>query len=197
MKGGLTAVVALVMIAAACHSSDAVAPTPSGRPFRSASSNASPARATEPILATWRREQTCEELVRAFAAAGVSRFGPKYIRLMNYRNDPVRVISQYQNLCSGTRPVERTAILRENGYFTNYEEARIVDDCHCYQLVGDHTFVLLGGDGYPDISLHYAIHGDTVRFKVQTPHPCSTNTCQDQVAFAIVQYGLGPWKRID
>lgn len=194
MKQRIALLLALALGAAACGSGGAGASTPSAAATLGPTSDGAP---VPPILDTWRREQTCEELVRAFTAAGIEDLIPEGIEGMNLRSDPREVIARDKDACRGATPRERTFIFRENGYLQNFQGDQLADDCRCYTLVGDHTLVALGAYGDPDISMRYTIRGGMVSFKVQIPDPCSTALCRDQVAWVVAQYGLGPWERIE
>jgi hypothetical protein len=99
-------------------------------------------------------------------------------------------------MCNGAKRFTRTTHFRPNGYLIRYQNQEIVDDCHCYLLVDAHTFVSLGDPGQPDVSLHFTIKGNELRFDVVLPDPCSTRKCRHAIAFAVGQYALGPWHRI-
>jgi hypothetical protein len=99
------------------------------------------------------------------------------------------------NLCDGAVEVQRTHVFEPNGHVLNYQGSAVVDECRCLTLVGDHTLLNHAQFGYPDISLHYEIVGDTLTFDVLVPHPCSAR-CKDQVQTMVGQYALGPWHRV-
>ena len=65
------------------------------------------------------------------------------------------------------------------------------------KLVGKRTFVVLGDPGDPDIPLAYQIDGESLTFDALMPDRCSSATCRDQFAFAVSQYAVGTWQRVD
>jgi hypothetical protein len=83
-------------------------------------------------------------------------------------------------VCAGAKQYQRTHYFRPNGYLINYQGKQIADDCHCYQLLNNHTFVSLGNDpGSIDVSLHYTIVGNTLTFDVVVPDQCSPPSVEE------------------
>jgi hypothetical protein len=191
LKRSFGLLIAITISTVACGSSGSTSqPAITSPPPTTSVSNA----ATEAILGTWRMEYTCEKLLRAYVrygvtdelAAGLATFGI-------HKSSKAQMA---ENICEGAKQFQRTHFFQPNGYLINYQGKQIVDDCHCYQLVDNHTFVNLGDPGDPDVSLHYAIDGDTLTFDVVVPDQCSTAKCLGGVAFAVYQYALGSWQRV-
>ncbi len=193
MKRPFGVLLALTMLAAACSSGGATQPSVSSTETSSAPVSTPP---LEPILATWRSEYTCEKFVRAFEKAGISELTPQWLVNFGIPEGPADRLRGITNMCEGATRFQRTHIFRPNGYLLNYQDKKLVDDCRCYMLVGDRTFVSLGDPGDPDVTLHYVIDGDILTFDVVMPDQCTTATCLDAVAFSVGQYALGPWQRV-
>jgi len=147
------------------------------------------------ILGSWQSEYVCQDLVRAYEHAGVGRFAPRALGEYHMLKAGVDRIASDANLCDGARRILRTHVFEPNGNVLNYQGSTVVDECTCFTLVGDHILVSHADPGYPDISLHYEIVGDTLTFDVLVPNPCSAR-CEDQVQTMVGQYALGPWHRV-
>ena len=150
----------------------------------------------EPILGTWRQDYTCEKFLQALLArvSGSSRPRRSWISTSKRIRCNRRVVQALRR----ANEFQRTHVLKPNGYLTNYRGDRVVDDCRCYMLVDDHTFVVLGDPGDPDIPLQYRIDADagTLTFEAVPPDPCSEK-CQRGYAFAIGQFAIGVWHRVN
>jgi hypothetical protein len=189
LKRSFGVIVAMTIAMTACGSGGSDQPPAGSSQDAVASITSPPAPAIE---ATWRRDYTCEDLVRAFESVGVGEHAPDALVGLHMVEESA---AGSENPCKGAVEVQLTHVFRANGYLLDYFGTKLVDDCHCYALIGDDTFVVLGDSGDPDISLHYVIDGDTLTFDVVVPDPCSAK-CQDQVAFTVASYAVGPWKRV-
>jgi hypothetical protein len=147
------------------------------------------------ILGSWQSEYVCQDLVQAYRHAGVGRFAPRVLGELRMLKGTAHRLAGDPNLCNGARRIQRTHVFEPNGNVLNYQGSTVVDECTCFTLVGDHTLVNHADPGYPDISLHYEIVGDTLTFDVLVPDPCSAR-CKDQVQTMVGQYALGPWHRV-
>jgi hypothetical protein len=147
------------------------------------------------ILGSWQSEYRCQDLVHAYERSGVGRSAPGALVDFHMLKGPPDRLVNGPNLCDGARRIQRTHVFEPNGLVLNYQGSTVVDECTCFTLVGNHTLVNQADPGYPDISLHYAIVGDTLTFDVLVPHPCSAR-CEDQVQTMVGQYALGPWHRV-
>lgn len=195
MKRSIGAILVVAMMTAACESGSSTPPS-GGAATTPTSSIGS--LAPEPILGTWRQEYTCEKFLRAFTRAGLGELGPQAIVDYHLQEGPVEAGTGSAGLCDGAREFQRTHLFREGGYLTNYQGDRVVDDCRCYMVVDDHTFVALGEPDEPEIPLRYRIDADagTLTFEAAPPDPCSAR-CQSEYAFAIGQFAVGVWHRVN
>jgi len=199
LKLWIGALIAFMVATAACGSSgstSSVAET-SQQPTTSASTVP-----TGSILGTWRMKYTCEAFVRAYERYGIADqlSSGAMDALATFGVQGSSADQTTSKMCEGAKQFQREHYFRPNGYLINYQGKQIVDDCHCYQLLDNHTFVSLGGPGDAvdptDVSLRYTIEGDTLTFDVVVPDQCSTVKCRSGVAFAVYQYALGPWHRV-
>jgi len=195
MKRSIGAVLAMAMFTVACGSGGST-PRTSGAATMPPSSVSS--LAPEPILGTWRMEYTCDKFLRAFTRAGLGDLAPQAIVDFHLQDGPLQPGAGGAGLCDGATEFQRTHVFHPNGYLINYQGDRVVDDCRCYMLVDDHTFVVLGDPGDADIPLQYRIDADagTLTFEAAVPDACSAK-CQSEYAFAIGQFAVGAWHRVN
>ena len=193
MTRTIAMILALTMMAVACGAGGSAQLTGATNTAASSVSNAPP----EPILGAWRMEYTCEKLMKAFARAGLGDLAPQGLVNIGLEKGPVDPAVGNANACAGAKRLQWTHVFRPNGYLTNYHNTTVADDCRCYMLIDDHTFVVLGDPGEPDIALQYRILGDTLTFEAMVPDECSSVRCRNGYAWAIGQYALGPWHRVN
>jgi hypothetical protein len=160
------------------------APTPQSEPRE---------KPSELILGTWKMQYTCSKIVQAFDQAGIGEFVPEHLVGMRIQRNG---LASSSDPCKGAQAVERTVLFLPDGRLRRYQGDKVVDDCSCYQLVAGHTFVVPGDGKAPDIVLRYQIVGDVLTFDAVMPHQCSA-ICRHQFAFAVVQYAVGPWQRVN
>lgn len=151
--------------------------------------------AQQAILGSWQSEYVCQDLVRAYRRAGVGAFVPGVLVTLHMVKGPPDRLAGDPNLCDGAVRIQRTHVFKPRGNVLNYQGSTVVDECTCFTLVGDHTLVNHADPGYPDVSLHYEIDGDTLTFDVLVPDQCGAR-CEDQVQYLVGQYALGPWHRV-
>ena len=175
----------------------ATTPSPPSPPADSLQSDASASGdiQQQAILGSWQSEYVCQDLVQAYQDAGVGRFAPRALGELHMLTGAAGRLPGDPNLCDGAQTIQRTHVFEPNGNVLNYQGSKVVDECTCFTLVVDHTLVNHADPGYPDISLHYEIVGDSLTFDVLVPHPCSAR-CEDQVQTMVGQYALGPWHRV-
>jgi hypothetical protein len=188
MKLRLGVVLVTMILATACGSGG------SDQPPAGASLDVEPSITSQPppaIEGAWRSDYTCQDFVQAYEDAGVGKFASASLVGLHMLEPSAE---GSPDPCKEAVDIQLTHVFRPNGYILDYQGTKLVGDYHGYALIGDDTFVVLGDSGDPDISLHYVIDGDTLTFDVALPDPCSAN-CQDQVAYAVGQYAVGPWER--
>ena len=192
MKAPIGMTLAVTMMAAACGSGGSAPPATAAAQTPASSIDTSP---PEPILGTWRMEYTCEGIVQALQRAGVGEFAANYLAPQRTQQGPADPLGSAHR-CAGAEDFQRTQVFHPNGYLLRYQGEKLVDDCRCYQLIGKHTYVVLGDPGDPDIPLRYRIDGETLTFDAVMPDQCSSANCRDQFAFAVYQYAVGRWQRV-
>lgn len=152
--------------------------------------------APSPVLlsGTWRMTYTCEKIERAFERAGVGELATHALVAIGVQDG---YLARSSDPCRGAEKVERTVVFRSHGSLLRYQGEKLVDDCRCYRLKAAQTFVSLGDGGVPDITLRYRIDGDALTFDAVMPDRCSTTRCRNGFAFALAQYAVGTWRRVN
>jgi hypothetical protein len=194
MRHSIGAIIALTVITASCGSGSSVQKTITAAQTPASSTGGS---APEPILGTWQTEYTCEKFAQALEREGVGELAAKFLVALRMQQGPVDRLANSAGLCADAKDIQRTQVFQPNGYLIHYRGTKIVDDCQCYQLIGRHTFVVLGDPGDPDIPLQYRIDGETLTFDAVMPDQCSSANCRDQFALAVSLYAVGAWQRVD
>lgn len=193
MRHSIGTILALTVITAACGSGGSVQNTTTAAQTPASSTSSS---APEPILGTWQSEYTCEKFVQTLERAGVGDFAAQYLVNLRMQKGPVDRLANGADLCAGAKDLQRKQVFQPNGYLIHYQGKKVADDCRCYQLIGRHTFVVLGDPGDPDIPLRYRIDDETLTFDAVMPDQCSSMNCRDQFAFAVSLYAVGTWRRV-
>ena len=194
MKRSIGVILVLALAAAACGSAGSIQPTTAPSSASSPSISVPP---PEPILGAWRLEYTCEKILKAFQRAGIGELAAQGLVGMGVQSGPVGQLASSPDPCAGATTSERTVIFRPNGYLLRYQGEKQVDDCRCYQLLGGHTFVVPGEGGDPDITLQYRIKGTKLTFEAVMPDQCSSARCLSQFAYAVAQYAVSSWQRVN
>jgi hypothetical protein len=143
----------------------------------------------------WRRTQSCDEMVAAFAAAGMLESQREWALGGFY---PSGGIPTSGALCAGAvGPLQHDHFFTRAGAFGSLDEhGGQVDD-------GDYT-VVDGTLSFPSharefgadaILVGYGISGDTAAFRVLIPEGCSDG-CADGYAWALSAFASGPWQRV-
>ncbi len=150
------------------------------------------------ILGTWRRDYTCQEFVREFERAGIGELAARWLVNIGLQEGPVRQLATSANMCRGAKHFQRTHVFEPNGYLNTYQGDKLADQCRCYRLVGDHTFVAPANRGSgPDATLQYWVDGETLTFSAVIPDQCSSPRCRGHFAWALANYAVGTWHRVN
>lgn len=174
----------------------AVAASLSSPPSTSTAETAAPAQAEtaapvasdvpidDPIVGTWERRQTCDELRVAFERA----------RLLASHLD------WFEELCAETQvPTKHSHLFTADGGFVSLDQDG--------QQVDEGTYVVDGGElrfprhaadfGYDgEILVEYLIDGDIVTFDVRVPDVCD-EPCGLAHFWAVSAFGTNPWTRAE
>jgi hypothetical protein len=145
------------------------------------------------ILGTWHSEITCDGFLRGFDRAGIPEMAARW--LVNDRLQPESTRSTNEGgLCRGSRQFSLTHTFQPNGTVLTLKDEHVAGDCQCFELVGSHTFIVLGGKGHPIATLHYSVDAETLRFEAALPNHCSSR-CRGHFAWAVGSYAVTVWHR--
>jgi hypothetical protein len=145
------------------------------------------------ILGTWHGEITCEAFLRAFERAGIPDLAARWLV-----NDALQPESTQPtnggDPCRRAQRFSLTHTFQPDGTVITYQGQRLADNCQCFELVGSHTFIVLGVNGRPIATLHYSVDAETLRFKAAMRSHCSSR-CRGHFAWAVATYTVTAWHR--
>jgi hypothetical protein len=178
-----------VLAVSGCGSSDEPSEFATNTPSSPASEPAA-----SPLVGEWRRVNSCEAFVRAFADAGLEDLAPEWLVGGGYFQRR-RDIDDARP-CRGATEVEHSHYFTEDGRFGSYDQNGEQVDHGDYTLLDDTTLTFpthakeFGGD----ITVRYRVQGDTLAFEVVAPDPC-TGGCRMATAWAISAFYPGAFER--
>jgi hypothetical protein len=185
-----SAVLAGAMLAVGgCGSSDepsgSATSTPSSPPSEPALSR---------LVGEWRRVNSCEAFVRAFAEAGLEDLAPEWLVGGGYFQRR-RDIDDARP-CRGATEVEHSHFFTEDGRFGSYDQNGDEVDHGDYTILDDTTltFPTHAKEFSGDITVRYRVQEDTLDFEVVAPDPC-TGGCRLSTAWAISAFYPGAFER--
>lgn len=166
-----------------------------------AAGTSSPGRATAasqsaqpPLVGTWRRTTTCDELVAALTNAGIPKSrilegvaGNGFIPGVMTPDQ----IADPATPCTGAVPRVHSHFFRKNGAFGSLDwNGETVDD-GTYRIVRPGTVVIF--KEFPKVTFRYRIRGKMIAFTPLVPQGCSSFRC----AWAIsVAYPGKSWRLV-
>jgi hypothetical protein len=184
----VTALIATVLLSVSCGSQPAgsdvaSSPTPSPDVF------------TSPLVGTWARETTCEEVISVLTDAGFEQWildavaGNGFVPGVR---DPDQ-ITDPDHPCRRAVPREHSHFFTEDGQFGSLDwKGQPVDD-GTYELVDEDTFVV--SKEFPeDVTFHFTVEGDTIAFEPVIPE-CAPD-CFEAVWSVMVAYPGEEWHRV-
>ena len=149
--------------------------------------------AEQMILGTWHSEITCDAFVRGFERAGIPEMAARWLVSDGLQPESTQPANR-EDLCRGSQGFSRTHTFRSNGTVITHQGQRLADDCRCFELVGSHTFMVLGVNGRPIATLHYSVDAETLRFEATMRNHCSSR-CRGHFAWAVGNYAVTVWHR--
>ena len=180
-------VIAVLVLVAACSPAASLTPTGSHStiPWPAAPSTIaipSPTAARpSAIVGTWRRRQSCEELMAAFRSAGLLEAH----------------LDWAEALCAETKlPTEHSHVFTDDGQFGSHDQDGQQVDEGDYEEATPGTLSFpshareFGYDG--EIAVEYRVEGDAVTFDVRVPAAC-TGPCGLAYFWALSAFASGPW----
>jgi hypothetical protein len=148
------------------------------------------------IVGTWHRAQSCDEMVAAFAAAGLLESHADWAIGQFYPSGPMPTAGDW---CAGAAgPLEHSHFFTADGRFGSRDErGGQVDDGGYAVNGGILSFPSHATDfGYDgDILVGYGISGEVAAFRVLIPDPCA-GACADAYAWALSAFASGPWQQV-
>jgi hypothetical protein len=152
--------------------------------------------ADTPVLGSWHRAQTCQEMLAAFEAVGLAESQREWTQ----RNFFGGEFGPYTgDVCAGAAgPVEHEHFFTAAGEFGSYDGNGEQVDGDDFAVVDDDTLVFPSHardfryEG--DVLVDYSVNGDVVTFEVKMPDECS-GACVDAYAWAVWAFATGPWQR--
>ena len=160
-----------------------------------------------PLVGTWRRERTCDELVRELKQAGLAEMIPEWVAGAQFGGASVSAaqVRQHSNPCQGlrSRNDQHDHVFYKDGRFASLNENGDEVDHGHYELPDERTIVFPEhwGKKGPSITAHFRFSNDrdTVTFDLVLPEDmdeCS-QLCRQAYAWAVSVFYPGlPWKRV-
>jgi hypothetical protein len=161
---------------------------------------------TKLLVGDWRRNRTCDELVRGLKQAGLADQIPEWVSGSEFGSATVSPaqVRRHSDPCQGLRSgnMQHDHVFYRDGRFASVnEKGEFVDDGR-YILPNDHTIVLPSRDkSIPPITTHFRFsdHLSTVTFELVLPKnldQCSQN-CREEYGYAVSVFYSGlPWHRV-
>ena len=154
------------------------------------------------LVGEWERVTTCSDLVHRLEAAGFHEMA-----LESAAGGFIPGVTSVEDLadpshpCRGAIPRRHSHFFTSDGLFGSRDWNGEQVDEGTYTLIGDNTLVMPYGfeDGPPiDVTFHYRIAGETVRFDPVIPDDCSTSHCREATGWSITVALEGKsWRRVD
>ena len=160
-----------------------------------------------PLVGTWRRERTCDELVRELKQAGLAEMIPEWVAGAQFGGASVSAaqVRQHSNPCQGlrSRNDQHDHVFYKDGRFASLNENGDEVDHGHYELPDERTIVFPEhwGKKGPSITAHFRFSNDrdTVTFDLVLPDDmdeCS-QLCREAYAWAVSVFYPGlPWRRV-
>jgi hypothetical protein len=190
--GRLILAASLALLAAGCGGADDQRGTASAT---SAATTTTAAAVASPLVGEWRRTQRCEEVLEILTKAGFK----KQVALENIAGNGFLPgvsspdqIADPKHPCKGAVPLAHSHFFTADGQFGSKDQQGDQVDDGTYKLVDDRTFVV--SKEFPDVTFHYRIAGDTIRFDPVVPS-CAPG-CFEAVWSVMVAFPGKTWNRV-
>jgi hypothetical protein len=190
--GRLLLASSLTVLVAACGGSEGES---GGASATSAAPATTAAAAVVPLVGEWRRTHRCEEVVEILKAAGFN----KQVALANIAGNGFlpgvsspSEIADVKQPCKGAVPLLHSHFFTADGQFGSKDQNGQQVDDGAYKIVDDRTFVISGG--FPDVTFHYRITGDTIRFDPVMPS-CAPS-CEEASWSVMVAFPGKTWELV-
>jgi hypothetical protein len=181
-----SALVLALLVAAGCGRSPAD-PVDAPESAEPSSAESSPSPEISPLVGTWTRTTTCQELVDELEKAGFGDQVPQSIEGNGWVPGTAKQIAAKDDPCEGAVPREHSHFFTEWGTFGSLDWNEEQVDDGMYELVDERTFTI------GDATFHFEVKDDTIRFIPVLPDDCSkVDYCEWMVSVA---YQGHPWTR--
>jgi hypothetical protein len=189
--GNLLLATSLTLLVAACGGADGDG---GGASATSAAPATTAAAAGAPLVGEWRRTHKCEEVVDILKKAGFN----EQVALENIAGNgflpgvsSASEIADVKQPCRGAVPLLHSHFFTADGKFGSKDQNGQQVDDGTYKIVDDRTFVISGGS---DVTFHYRINGDTIRFDPVVPS-CAPS-CDEASWSVMVAFPGKTWERV-
>ena len=153
------------------------------------------AAGASPLVGEWRRTRRCEEVLEVLTQAG---FG-KQVALRTIAEEgylpgvsSADQIADPAHPCKGAVPQVHSHFFTADGKFGSKDAQGDQVDDGTYKILDDRTFVV--SKEFPDVTFHYRITGDTIRFDPVVP-ACAPS-CFEAVWSLMVAFPGKTWQRV-
>jgi hypothetical protein len=151
--------------------------------------------AVHPLVGTWTRETTCQELVAALKEAGLGKNVTDAIAgnvFVPGVMDPDQI--NPKDPCVGAVPREHSHFFTADGRFGSLDWEGSQVDSGTYEIVDATTFVV--SKEFPDVTFHYEVTGETLMLEPVIPE-CAPDGCFEAEWSVSVAYPGKVWKRVN
>jgi hypothetical protein len=190
--GRLLLATSLTLFLTACGGADGES---GGASITSAAPATTTAAAGSPLVGEWRRTHRCEEVVEILREAGFN----EQVALENIAGNGFlpglsspSEIADVKHPCRGAVPLLHSHYFTADGQFGSKDQNGQQVDDGTYKIVDDGTFVISGG--FPDVTFHYRVTGDTIRFDPVVPS-CAPS-CEEASWSLMVAFPGKTWERV-
>jgi hypothetical protein len=190
--GRLLLATSLTLLMAACGGGDGES---GGTSATSAAPATTAAAAVAPLVGEWRRTLRCEEVPEILGKAGFS----EQVVLENIAGNGFlpgvsspSQIADVKQPCRGAVPLMRSLFFTADGQYGGKDQNGQQVDDGTYKIADDRTFVV--SKEFPDVTFHYRITGDTIRFDPVVP-ACAPN-CDEAAWSVMVAFPGKTWERV-
>ena len=149
-----------------------------------------------PLIGSWHRGQTCEEMLAAFEEAGLAETHVGWLQGNFFGGEPGPTSG---DVCEGAQgPLEHDHFFTTANAFGSHDENGEEVDGGDFEVVDEDTVGFpshaaeFGYEG--DLVVDYRVDGDVVTFEVSLPEDC-VDACADAHAWALSAFASGPWER--
>jgi hypothetical protein len=152
-----------------------------------------------PLVGTWRRERTCEELVSRMKEAGLAELIPEFSPSEFAHVSSARSLGPPEDPCRGVKDgnLPHDHVFYENGTFASVDDQGEFVDDGTYEFVDERTIEFADPPGNL-VRFRFGDDFDTVTFDVTIPDmdECSKD-CRMETAYRLAVFYPGlPWKRV-